>query len=219
MKQLEFLHIISAILILTVAAGFSLIVKSELEKLAQVFLFSIIIIIISVLAKKIISYSLDADVEHEIWQMQNFGLTKNFQTKKPIPIGAIFPLLLSVLSLGIIKFSAILTYETRALKYRASKRFGPFSYTEMTDRHNAIIGASSTVALLILSIIAYLLPGTNLEYLAKLSHDLHYLPDSRYSELTKKITETASLLFGLLTAVEEDMEFDNSVLSEKDINR
>ncbi len=169
MKQLEFLHIISAILILTVAAGFSFIVKSELEKLAQVFLFSIIIIIISVLAKKIISYSLDADVEHEIWQMQNFGLTKNFQTKKPIPIGAIFPLLLSVLSWGIIKFSAILTYEARALKYRASKRFGPFSYTEMTDRHNAIIGASSTVALLILSIITYLLPGTNLEYLAKLS--------------------------------------------------
>ncbi len=168
MKNYEFPHIIIAIVTLTIVAGFSFIIKAQWNNLASAFAFSTIIIFISVMMKKLTANFLDANAEHELWQMQNFGFTKEFQLKKPIPVGIIFPLILSLFSLGLIKFPAILTYEAKALKYRASKRFGFYSFKEMTDWHHAIIGAASILTILLLALISYFLPY-NLEYLSKLA--------------------------------------------------
>ena len=168
MEQSEFLQILAAIIIFTITAGFSFAINAEFEKLSLVFLFSVLIISISVMTKKITANLLDSDIEHELWQMQQFGFTQNYKLKKPVPAGIIFPLIFSIISLGIIKFTGFLTYEARALKYRASKRFGFYSYTEMTDWHHALIGASGIIIVLIISLVSYLLPY-NLEYLTKLS--------------------------------------------------
>ena len=168
MKYSEFSHVAAAIMILTIISGFTFAFKAQWNNLALSFAFSIIIITLSVLTKKIIANLLDADIEQEIWQMKNFGFTPEFQFKKPMPAGIIFPLILTLFSLGTLKFSALLTYEARALKHRAAKRFGYYSFTEMTDWHHALIGASGIVILLLLSLIVYLLPY-NLGYLAKLS--------------------------------------------------
>ena len=168
MKSSEFLHILAAIVVLTLVAGFSFIIKGNWEIFAMVFGFSAIIIALSVLAKKGAAYLLDSNVEHEIWNMSRYGLIPSWHLKKPIPAGIIFPLFFTLFTLGIIKFTAILTYETRALKYRAAKRFGFYSYKEMTDWHNGLIGAAGILSLLILSLITYLSP-MNLEYLAKMS--------------------------------------------------
>ena len=168
MKYSEILHILTAILILTIVSGFSLAFKSDWQGLLLAFIFSFIIIFISILAKKISAHLLDSDIEHEIWQMKHFGFSSKSQFKKPIIVGIIFPLITTILSLGTLKFSALLTYETRALKHRAAKRFGYYSFTEMTDWHNALIGTAGILALLILTLITYLLPY-NLVYLSKLS--------------------------------------------------
>ncbi len=169
MKQNEFSHIIAAILILTIVFGFSFILKGNLPGLARAFAFSVIIIFISIIVKKMTAYLLDSDVEHELWTMYHFGFKPKQQHNKPILPRIIFPLILSLISLGTLKFSPILTYETRALKHRASKRFGVYSYTEMTDFHNGLIGASGIVSLLIIAIISYIIPGTNIEYLSKIA--------------------------------------------------
>lgn len=167
MKSSELSKIILAIFILTIISGFTFAYKSEWSNISLALGFSTIIITTSVLAKKITAHLLDADVEHEIWQMKNFGFYQGFQLKKSIPMGAILPLILTLFSLGAIKFGAILTYETRALKRRAAKRFGFYSFTEMTDWHHALIGASGIFFILLLSLVTYLIPGTNLEYLSK----------------------------------------------------
>jgi len=168
MKQREISHIIAAILVLTVVVGFSFALKQEYFKIIQAFLFSAIIILVSVFSKKLMANSLDADVEHEIWQWQRYGL-KHFQKmKRKLPIGIFLPILATLFSIGIVKLTAILTYETRALKRRAAKRFGFYSYKEMTDWHNGLIGATGIVSILALAIIAYLLP-INIEYLSKLA--------------------------------------------------
>ena len=169
MKQNEFSHIIAAILILTIVFSFSFVLKGNLSGLARVFAFSVIIICGSIFAKKITAFLLDSDLEHEIWTTYRFGFKPKQHFNKPIPAGIIFPLILSLISLGTIKFSPLLTYETRALKYRASKRFGIYSYTEMTDFHNGLIGASGIMSILIIAIIAYIIPGTNIEYLSKMA--------------------------------------------------
>jgi Zn-dependent protease len=52
------------------------------------------------------------------------------------------------------------------MKVRAAKRFGFYSYSELTDFHNALIGAGGIIALLILSFISYF-PG--FEYLSRIA--------------------------------------------------
>ena len=165
MKSSEFSSILVAIIIFTIVIGFSFALNQEWSKVAQAFLFSVLIIIISVMTKKVTAYLLDADVEHEIWGISGLGINK---FKKEIPTGIILPLIFSIISFGTIKILSLLTYETRALKARASKRFGFYSFTEMTDWHTGLIGAAGIVSVLLISLITYFLPA-NLEYFASVS--------------------------------------------------
>ena len=165
MKGEEFLHIFIAIITLTAIISLS----SASIAITKAFIFSLIIITVNISAKKIISFSLDSDVEHRIWSFSQYGFKKHQKFKNPVHMGIILPLILSFLTLGTIKLMSFLTYETKALKRRAAKRFGPYSYTEMTEWHNALIGAGGIVAVLLLSIATYLLPASGLEILSKLS--------------------------------------------------
>lgn len=168
MKYSEFLHIVAAIIILTIVGSFQFVVKGNWTSVPLILFYSALIIAVAVFSKKLIAYMLDSGVEHEIWSVYRFGFKQDQHFDKAIPAGIIIPLIISVISLGMIKVGNILTYETRALKYRASKRFGHYSFVEMTDWHNGVIGAAGILALLALAIIAYFVP-TNAEYLAKLS--------------------------------------------------
>jgi hypothetical protein len=168
MRMQEFLNILAAILILTVVSGFSLAVHSNWTGVTQAFLFSVIIIFVTIFAKKAMAYWLDCDVEHEIWKFQRWGYKKHQHFPRPIPGGIIFPLFVTLFSWGIIKFPAILTYETTALKRRAAKRFGVFSYTEVTEWHHALIGSAGIIAAFLIAIVTYFLPA-NFEYLAKIA--------------------------------------------------
>jgi len=169
MKKPEILHILSAIVILTFVSGFAFSISKEWNKVAMAFGFSAIIIIITVAAKKLTAYSLDSNVEHEIWMFSRYGFHPHDYFKKPVPAGLILPFIISIIFLGTIKMMTFLTYETHALKHRAAKRFGFYSFTEMTDWHNGVIGAAGILSLLLLSFISYILPASNLEYLARMS--------------------------------------------------
>lgn len=162
----EFHHAIAAIIILTAVFGFSFILKSNWNALAWAFVFSALIIAVHIYAKKLTAHLLDADVEHQLWTMENYGVMPHHKFKSKIPAGIIFPLFFTLFSLGVFKVCTLLTYEARALKVRAARRFGFYSYTEMTEFHNAIIGAASIIALLLLSALAYL---SGFEILAKFS--------------------------------------------------
>lgn len=169
MKSQEFSHILAAIILLAIVSGFTFALNSEWELLITVLAFSVIVIAVSIFTKKIIANLLDADVEHEIWKMKYFGFYPSYHLQKQVPAGIIFPLFLTLFSLGMLKFSALLTYETRALKYRAAKRHGFYSFSEMTDWHNCLIGASGIFFILLLSFITYFLPFNNMELLSKMA--------------------------------------------------
>lgn len=169
MKTGEIRQIAAAILALALVIGFSSILASNWWGLITGLCYAIIIISVNVLAKKLMAFSLDADVEHEIWKWSRFGFKPRAHLEKELPAGLIFPLTLSLLTFGAFKLMTFLTYETKALKVRAAKRFGTYSYTEMTEWHNGLIGAAGIVALLALSLIFYLIPSSNLEYLSILA--------------------------------------------------
>ena len=156
MKNGELAQIVAAILITFIIFSLTFVFKGDYYSVAQVFIFSFFIILVYVLAKKIVAYAFDSSVEHRIWGVYSYGVKPKQHFKKEKPFGLFVPLLFSLVSTGLVKVATILTYETRALKHRAAKRFGFYSYAEMTDWHNGLIGASGIAALLILSLVGYL---------------------------------------------------------------
>lgn len=171
MEISELGHLIAAVIIMTATAGLAFAIKEQWSMIFFVLIFMVIIVAVSVLAKKFMAYMVDSDVRHEIWQWDRFGYKPWMHLPKPIPMGIIAPLFLSVISLGTLKFLAPLTYEVKALTHRAARRFGFFSYAGLTDYHNGIIGAGGILAVLILAVVAYILPeqGLHLQLLAQLS--------------------------------------------------
>jgi hypothetical protein len=169
MTQREISHIIAAIIILTAIISLAPILQKEYTQIPQLFVFAIIIVAVPIIAKKLTANALDANVEHELWFFQRFGFWPRAKFKGPIPAGIIFPLFISIFTLGYTKLMTLLTYETKALKRRAAKRFGFYSFTEITEFHHGLIGAAGILSLLVLALIAYLIPSPNLELLTKLS--------------------------------------------------
>jgi hypothetical protein len=159
MNSREILHILITILVLAVVISFTSIILGEWEKIGIALLFAAIIIVVNVTAKKAAAAALDSDVEHRIWMWSRYGFKPGWNIGKPIPLGVILPLVMTAFSLGVLKCMTFLTYETAALKRRAARRFGFYSFSEMTDWHNALIGAAGIASVLAVSFIFYWIPG------------------------------------------------------------
>jgi len=155
MGKQEIGPVLVAVLLLFVVMGLREVIAGETVRMAQIFVFSFLVILVSVFSKKGVAYMLDASVEHRIWHLKRYGFKTGSRFKRPMPFGVIVPLLFSLVSLGLFKVMTFLTYETSALKHRAAKRFGHYSYTSMTDWHNGLIGAAGIVAVFVVSIIGY----------------------------------------------------------------
>ena len=169
MAEREWASIFIAILLMFVVAGLPSIVTGELLFMTQIFVASMVVVVLPLLLRKAFAYSLDASVKHRVWHFYRFGIYPGQHFKKEYPFGIIVPGFFAILGLLAsfpIMVLTFLTYETRALKHRAAKRFGYYSYTEMTDWHNALIGASAIVVLLVISLVGYI---GNFEVLAKLA--------------------------------------------------
>ncbi|MEK6824238.1 MAG: hypothetical protein AABX12_04595 [Nanoarchaeota archaeon] len=159
MNAREISHIIIAMMVMAIVVSFSSLLQLRFAALGLAFLFSFIIIGVNIAAKKWAAYSLDADVQHEIWTWSRYGPKPSKHFAKPVPSGIILPLVLSAFSLGTLKCLSLLTYQTSALTRRAARRFGLYSFTEMTQWHNALIGSAGIVATLLLAFTAYFIPG------------------------------------------------------------
>ncbi|MBM3232266.1 hypothetical protein FJZ21_02725 [Candidatus Pacearchaeota archaeon] len=169
MKNKEINEIIIAIITLGFVSGFIELTQGDLESFGYIVLFGAIIIGINILSKKITASRLDADVQHEVWKMQRFWFNPSDKFNKGIYAGIIIPVFVAIISLGTVRLMTVLTYETRALKRRAAKRFGPYSFTEMTDFHNALVGAAGIISALAITFVTYWIPGTGWETIARMA--------------------------------------------------
>jgi hypothetical protein len=166
MEKWELANITVAVIVMFVIFSLGFIFEGDSKSLISVFAFSVIVVGVPIISKKVVAYLLDADVEHRIWHMYRYGWRPKMHFDKEMPFGVIVPFFFSLFTLGVSKVATLLEYETRALKHRAAKRFGHFSYRMMTDWHNGLIGAAGVVSLLLISFVAYF-PG--LEYLSKMA--------------------------------------------------
>lgn len=148
---------ISGILVITIIVGFAVNFLRNIEILHFTMISVFSIILINSIAKKISAFYLDSEVEIKIWEIQRIGFKPNRYFKKPIPAGAFMPLIFSAITHGYFAWMASLVFDVKAKIYRAAKRHGLYSFSEMTESHIGFIAATGIIANLVFSIIGYLI--------------------------------------------------------------
>jgi len=127
-----------------------------------IFLMVLIVILINLFAKKIASFYLDSEIETKLWDFERYGYRAHWYLKKPFPIGVFLPIVVTAITLGalskiVLTWMATLTFEIKPKTYRAAKRHGIYSFTEMTELHIGFVAAAGIFANLVFSVIGYLL--------------------------------------------------------------
>lgn len=148
----ELITIVISAIILALAISFIRSLDSFLYALIIIFA----IIAINVLTKKLIASNLDSQIEVKFWEVQKYGFKPHEYFKKPIPVGLILPIIVSLITFGSVYWLGSLVFEVKAKVHRAAKRYGLYSFSEMTEHHIGIIAASGIIANLIFAIIGYL---------------------------------------------------------------
>lgn len=148
----EIYAIISAIIVISLAISFL-----EVSILPRIVLSVFIILLVNILAKKIVSFYLDSEIEIRPWEVSRYGFRRHRYFKKPIAAGMILPIALAIISLGNLFWMASLVFEVKPKKYRAAKHHGLYSFSEMTESHIGLIAASGVMANLTFAIIAYMI--------------------------------------------------------------
>jgi hypothetical protein len=148
-------EIISA-LIAVVVIAISITLINTWENFAITLLAIFLVIAINIAAKKAISYYLDSEIEIRLWEIKRFGFKAHQEFKKAFPAGIFFPIIFSALSFGNLMWLASLVFEVKPKVYRAAKRHGLYSFSEITEYQIGLIAAAGVLANLIFAVIGYL---------------------------------------------------------------
>ncbi|HLC86923.1 MAG TPA: hypothetical protein VJH65_01440 [Candidatus Nanoarchaeia archaeon] len=129
-------------------------------KSIQIFFYSFLAIffaiIINALTKKIASFYLDVETEIELWEIKKYGYKYYQRFKKPFPAGALLPIIIKIFSFGYLNWLASLVFEVKPKVYRAAKRHGLYTFSEMTEYHLGLIAAAGIISNLFFAILGYL---------------------------------------------------------------
>jgi len=149
----EILYILLTTLILTFVVAFT----SGVTTYLYTFLIILAIIAINVAAKKFLAYHLDAEIEIKIWESSFPSNKPKGKYTKPIPTGLLIPFIIGIISLGYVKWLASLVFDVKPKVYRAAKRHGLYTFSEMTEYQIGLIAAVGILANLLFAIIGYLI--------------------------------------------------------------
>jgi Zn-dependent protease len=150
LKEFLIIVVVSVILAFTISLVES--VNAFLYALLAVF----VVIMLNVFAKKVTAFSLDSEVEVGLWEIKQFGFKPHRHFKKPFPAGVVFPVAVTLISVGALYWMANLVFEVRAKVYRAAKRYGLYRFSEMTEWHLGLIAASGIIINLLFAAVGYI---------------------------------------------------------------
>lgn len=114
-------------------------------------------IAINVAAKIVASCYYESEIEVKVWEMERYGFKPSNYFRKPIPVGAFIPILAALISFGYFTWLASLVFDVKPKTYRAAKRHGLYSFSEMTEEHLGNIAAAGILANLAFAVIGYLI--------------------------------------------------------------
>ncbi|MFH1325440.1 MAG: hypothetical protein ABIH49_01560 [archaeon] len=149
----EIIPVVAVIIILASVVSFLKSVQGFVFALVSIFL----VVTVNIIAKKISAFYLDSEIEMKIWEVQRFGFKPWMHSKKPIMVGIFLPIILGLFSLGRLTWFAPLIFDVKPKVYRAARRYGLYSFSEMTEDHIGLIAAAGIVANIVLGILGYLI--------------------------------------------------------------
>jgi len=155
----ELAPIVASILIIT--AALSLFRNMSIVPIIFISVFAVVVI--NILAKKLMGFYLDSEVEMKLWNLEGafirFKSKPYKKFKRPLMAGIIFPLISRIIlyPLGNVVWTASLVFDVKPRAYRAAKRHGLYSYSEITEDHMGFIAAAGVAANLLFAIIGYLI--------------------------------------------------------------
>jgi hypothetical protein len=149
-KELLWILIITAILTISI----SLIETWKIFYLTLLAIF--LILAINILAKKLMAYYLDSKIEIRPWEIKRYGFKPEQQFKKPFPAGILLPIIVSALSFSNLIWMASLVFDVKPKVYKAAKRHGIYSFSEITENQIGLIAAAGIFANLVFAVIGYL---------------------------------------------------------------
>ncbi len=155
----EVLIISLIIVIITLSLNLSLSIFEEWKTVLYTLLAVSVVILANIFMKKFIAYRLDSEIEMRVWEIGKYGFTKDKHSKKPFPLGAFLPIISKIVLFPFKSFvwMASLVFDVKPRIYRGAKRFGLYTFSEVTEYHLGLIAASGIVINLILSVIGYFL--------------------------------------------------------------
>jgi len=143
------------IIILVVAFLFSF--PSDIQNFLKYLLIVFLVFGINIVAKKVSSFYLDSEIDIGLWGVKRYGFKPHHHFQKAFPMGVVLPFITAMLSFGSFIWMASTTFDVKPKVYRAAKRFGLYSFSEMTEYHIGLIAAFGILANLLFAIIGYLI--------------------------------------------------------------
>jgi Zn-dependent protease len=149
---------IFSIIIVSVVLAFGITLAKDLYAFLLILLGVFIVILINTFAKKITGFYLDSKVEVRIWEFRRYGFKPEQRSRQPIPAGLIIPLLSKIILFPLNGFlwMASMVFDVNAKKYKAARRHGIYSFSEITEDQIGIIAASGIIFNLIACVIFYM---------------------------------------------------------------
>jgi len=187
--------ILASTIILGACISFIRSIDAFLYTLLAVF----IVLVINILAKKIMSFYLESEIEMKFWAVERYGFSPSKYFKRPFPAWILLPLISAGITLGNFVWMSIMTFEVKPKSYRAAKRHGLYSFSEMTEDHIGFIAAAGVIANLAFAILGYLIGFSEF---ARLNLYLAFFSLIPFSDLDgNKIFFGSLILWSFLAAV------------------
>jgi Zn-dependent protease len=162
LNKKEIFLIALIIIIISLSVNLSLDITENWKKIWGTLLAVSLVILLNIFAKKITAYKLDSEIEMKILEMKKIGFTGMRyikHLKKPFPIGAFLPIISKIIFFPFKSFvwMACLVFDIKPRIYRGARRYGLYTFSEMTEYHLGLIAASGIVINLISAIAGYFL--------------------------------------------------------------
>jgi len=109
----------------------------------------------NIIVKKIVSYHFETKVYTKFWSLYRFGFKEESHFKKPIPM-AWLPLILSLVTKGIVWWFAILEFDVAPKTERIARRHGLYRFTQVTEWHMAWIATWAIIMNILMAIVGYI---------------------------------------------------------------
>jgi len=157
LKKRELLFVILGVIIMTLVLILNPLLNKQMITIhiwLNSLIISIIIIFLSVFIKKITAKKLDTKIEMSIWAFKRYGVHVHQELKKSIPFGILLPLVLSIFTMGILKFLAFFQFRAEALPAKVAKKYGARRYSSVMEWDYALICFYSLLSVLILALIS-----------------------------------------------------------------